>query len=186
MRRTSVVRFLTSFVIAALVIAGPLAPLAHAQQPAPAAEPAQANAAPVPVNATEVQPTAQTEVQPTAQVDTAQAQPAAPPQPAVPPPPPVQPDLFQEKLKAERSSGRGQGFYTAEAVVVNIFLVPGRVITCAAGGIVGVTILAVSLGTGYRPASYMFQEGCGGKWIVKGDDLRPDMPTTSYASDPVR
>ena len=186
MRRTSVVRFLTSVVIAALVIAGPLAPLAHAQQPAPAAEPAQANTAPVPVNATEVQPTAQTEVQPTAQVDTAQAQPAAPPQPAVPPPPPVQPDLFQEKLKAERSSGRGQGVYTAQAVVVNIFLVPGRVITCAAGGIVGVTILAVSLGTGYRPASYMFNEGCGGKWIVKGDDLRPEMPSTSYGADPVR
>ena len=178
MRRTSVVRFLTSLVIAALVIAGPLAPLAHAQQPAPAVEPAQADAAPAPVNAPEVQPTAQ--------VDTAQAQPAAPPQPAVPPPPPVQPDLFQEKLKAERGSGRSQGFYTAEAVVVNIFLVPGRVITCAAGGLVGVTILAVSLGTGYRPASYMFQEGCGGKWIVKGDDLRPDTPSTSYASDPVR
>ena len=178
MRRTSVVRFLTSVIIAALVMAGPLAPLAHAQQPAPAPDAAQPDAAQAQVNAPEVQPTAQ--------VDTAQAQPAAPPQPAVPPPPPVQPDLFQEKLKGERASGRAQGFYTAEAVIVNIFLVPGRAITCAAGGLVGVTILAVSLGTGYRPASYMFNEGCGGKWIVKGDDLRPEMPSTSYGADPVR
>lgn len=177
MRRTSVVRFLTSVVIAALMMAGPLAPLAHAQQPAPAADTAQTDAARPPGNATDVQPTAQ--------VDTVQAQPGAPPQPATPPPP-MQPDLFQEKLKGERASDRSQGLYNTEAVIVNLFLVPGRAITCAAGGLVGITILAVSLGTGYRPASYMFQEGCGGKWIVKGDDLRPDTPSTSYANDPVR
>jgi hypothetical protein len=177
MRRTSVVRFLTSVIIAAFVMAGPLAPLANAQQPAPAADTAQAETTPVQMDTVQAQPAAP--------VETVQAQPAAPPQPAMPPPP-AQPDLFQEKLKAERASDRSQGFYNAEAVIVNLFLVPGRVITCAAGGIVGVTILAVSFGTGYRPASYMFHEGCGGKWIVKGDDLRPDIPSTSYASDPVR
>jgi len=176
MRRTSVVRFLTSVIIAAFVMAGPLAPLANAQQPGPATDTAQAETAPQ-------MDTVQ--AQAPAPVETVQAQPAAPPQPAMPPPP-AQPDLFQEKLKAERASDRAQGFYNAEAVIVNLFLVPGRVITCAAGGIVGVTILAVSFGTGYRPASYMFHEGCGGKWIVKGDDLRPDIPSTSYASDPVR
>jgi len=177
MRRTSVVRFLTSVIIAAFVMAGPLAPLANAQQPTPAADTAQAETAPVQMDTAQAQAPAP--------VETVQVQPAAPPQPAVPPPP-AQPDLFQEKLKAERASDRSQGFYNAEAVLVNVFLVPGRVITCVAGGIVGVTILAVSFGTGYRPASYMFHEGCGGKWIVKGDDLRPDIPSTSYASDPVR
>jgi hypothetical protein len=167
MRRTSVVRFLTSVIIASFMMAGPLAPLAHAQQPAPAAEPAPTD-------------TAQAQ-----QVDTAQSQPMAQVQP-VAPPPPTQPDLFEEKLKGERGSDRSQGIYTAQAVVVNIFLVPGRAITCAAGAIVGVTILAVSLGSGYRPATAMFNEGCGGKWIVKGDDLRPDTSQTMIVTDPVR
>ncbi len=167
MRRTSVVRFLTSVIIASFMMAGPLAPLAHAQQPAPAAEPAPTD-------------TAQAQ-----QVDTAQSQPMAQVQP-VAPPPPMQPDLFQEKLKGERGSDRSQGIYTAQAVVVNIFLVPGRAITCTAGAIVGVTILAVSLGSGYRAATAMFNEGCGGKWIVKGDDLRPDTPQMMTVTDPVR
>jgi hypothetical protein len=168
MRRTSVVRFLTSVIIASFVMAGPLAPLAHAQQPAPAADTA---------------PTETAQAQ--QQVDTAQAPPAVS-VPPVAPPPSVQPDLFEEKLKGERTSGRSQAAYNAEAVIVNIFLVPGRAITCAAGALVGVTILAISLGSGYRPASAMFHEGCGGKWIVKGDDLRPDSPPTMIVTDPVR
>jgi len=167
MRRTSVVRFLTSVVIGAFMMAGPLAPLAHAQQPAPAAD------------------TAQTDTVQAQQVDSAQAQPTAQVQPAAPPPP-MQPDLFQEKLKGERTSDRSQGVYNAEAVLVNVFLVPGRAITCAAGAIVGVTILAVSLGSGYRPATSIIHEGCGGKWIVKGDDLRPDTPPAMIVTDPVR
>src|SRR5438128_935609 len=92
-------------------------------------------------------------------------------QPAQPP----APDLFQESLKAERaSSGQGSGLYGVGAVVTNIFLVPGRAFTCALGGVVGVGVLAVTLGTGYRAAAAVWQEGCGGKWVVSGDDLRPD------------
>src|SRR5690349_12052908 len=100
MRRTSVVRFLSLLVIASFVFAGPLAPLAQAQQPAPAVETAQGQPAPA--------------------VETAQAQPAPPPavQPMPPAPVPAsQPDLFQETLKAQRASDRSQGAYRAEAAV---------------------------------------------------------------------
>jgi hypothetical protein len=158
MRRTSLGRFLTSIVIAAFALAGPLAPLAHAQQSDQPAELAQATQPAPP------------------------AQPVPPPAPATPPQP-TQPDLFQETLKAQRMSDRSQGIYTAEAVVVSAFLIPGRTITCVAGSTVGVALLMLSFGTGYRAASYMFHEGCGGKWIVKGDDLRPDIPSTSMVSD---
>jgi len=58
--------------------------------------------------------------------------------------------------------------------VTNIFLVPGRAITCGLGGIVGVAVLAVTLGTGYKAASAVWHEGCGGKWTVSADDIRPD------------
>jgi hypothetical protein len=124
MRRTAVVRFLTSIIVVAFALAGPVAPMAHAQQPAQ----------------------------------------------------PAQPDLFQETLKAQRTSDQSQGYYDAMAVGVNAFLIPGRALTCAIGGAAGVLALLASLGTGYKTASFIVTEGCGGKWVVKGDDLRPDAP----------
>src|ERR1041384_4614153 len=47
-------------------------------------------------------------------------------QPAQPP----APDLFQESLKAERSTSQQSSAYDAGAIVTNVFLVPGRAITC--------------------------------------------------------
>jgi hypothetical protein len=126
-------------VLAVLLLAGPLAPIAGAQQPAQ--PPAPAEQAPAPA----VQPPA--------------------------------PDLFQETLKAQREAEKSQGAYNAGAVAVNVFLVPGRAITCVLGGAVGVVFLAATLGTGYRAASAAWHEGCGGKWMVTGDDLRPDART---------
>lgn len=90
---------------------------------------------------------------------------------------PAQPpatDLFQESLKAQRQASEPSGAYQAGAVVTNIFLVPGRAITCGLGGIVGVAVLAVTLGTGYKAASAVWHEGCGGKWTVSAEDIRPD------------
>ena len=114
-----------SAVLATLLLAGPLVPIAGAQQP---------------------------------------AQPPAP-------------DLFQETLKAQRDEERTKGAYDAGAVAVNVFLVPGRAITCVLGGVVGLVVLGGTLGSGYRAASAAVHEGCGGKWVVTGDDLRPDART---------
>jgi hypothetical protein len=116
-RRTRVV----SALLGALLLAGPLAPVAGAQQPT---------------------------------------------QPA--------PDLFQESFKAQQEAERSRGAYNAGAVAVNVFLVPGRAITCVVGGAVGLAALLATFGTGYRFASEAVHEGCGGKWMVTGDDLRPD------------
>jgi hypothetical protein len=112
-----------SALLAALLLAGPLTPLAGAQQPST---------------------------------------------------PPATPDLFQETLKAEQENERSRGAYDAGAVAVNVFLVPGRAITCLLGGVVGIVTLAATLGTAYRAASDAVHEGCGGKWVVTGDDLRPE------------
>jgi hypothetical protein len=136
MRRTSVVRCLTLLIVASFALAGPLAPLVHAQ----AAQPAQ----------------------------------------------PAQPDLFQETLKSQRTSDRAQGFYATEAAVVNVVRVPGKVVTCAAGAAIGIVLLVFTLGSGYRAAAAITDEGCGGKWILKGDDLRPEGPAPMVATDPGR
>jgi hypothetical protein len=220
MRRTSVETFLTSLIIASLALAGPLAPLAQAQQGGRAAEATHAESA-SPADVTEPGPTPPadatqsapmppaepTQAEGTPPSDVAQAQPMPPAQPAqpVPPAPPVQPapvappapqpvpaaqpaqpDLFQETLKAQRASDRSQALYNLEALFVSVFLFPGRMLTCAAGTVVGVGLLTVSLGTGYRAATGIFHEGCGGKWIVTGDDLRPDTAGSLVVTDPGR
>jgi type IV secretory pathway VirB10-like protein len=201
MRRTSVVRFLTLLIVASFALTGPLAPLVHAQEPAQPVEGAQpapaesgtAEAAPRPPAPPALVPPAP------AQPAIVQATPTPPPaaQPVAPAPvqpapaaaqpaQPMQPDLFQETLKGQRASDKSQWLYNTEAIFVSIFMVPGRAITCAAGTVVGVGLLGISLGSGYRAATNIFHEGCGGKWIVTGDDLRPDTPSSVVVTDPVR
>lgn len=67
-------------------------------------------------------------------------------------------------------------FYDVTAGVMTAFLVPGRAATCLAGGAVGFIVLVFTLGSAYRAAHGALEEGCGGKWIVRGEDLRPDRP----------
>lgn len=96
------------------------------------------------------------------------------------PAPPAQPDLFQETLKTQRPGEASQGFYDAAAVVANSFLIPGRTITCVVGSAVGIALLALTFGSGYKAAAGVANEGCGGKWVVSGDDLRPDERTRAF------
>jgi hypothetical protein len=101
-----------------------------------------------------------------------------PSQPAAP----TQPELFREQLKVQPEGEENAGAYAAGAVAVNIFLVPGRAITCGLGGLAAGGLLLLTFGTAYRAASAVVHEGCGGKWIVTGDDLRPgsDVPLTDW------
>lgn len=120
---------------------------------------------------------------PVAQAPTTPPVMPAPPAPVAPPPPPAppvqpaqpaQPEIFQETLKAREPSGGKEAFYITGAVVTNIFLIPGRVVTCTLGAGVGVALLALTFGTGYKAAAATWDEGCGGKWVVSGDDLKPE------------
>jgi len=97
-----------------------------------------------------------------------------------------QPDAFKETMKppavpAEPPPGRddvvmSDTFYNVTAGVMSAFLIPGRTITCIAGGTVGVLALVLTFGSAYRGATRALEEGCGGKWIVRGEDLMPDRP----------
>lgn len=123
---TSAFRVVALSVVAALLCAGPLAPLAAAQQP--------------------------------------------------------QPDAFRETMKGgphEVHPGDveiNETGYNVAAGVATAFLIPGRVVTCAAGSVVGLAVLAITFGSAYRGFARVLEEGCGGKWIVRGDDLMPDRP----------
>ena len=193
--RTTGMRLVAAVVATSLAVTG-LTPLAHAQQVMPpvesvplegAEQPMLPSPVPPPADPSVAQAQPQTPGQPPAPVLPAPPMQPVPPAPAqptppaptvvVPPPAPTAapPDLFQEALKSEaRVAGAKQGLYEAGAVVTNIFLIPGRAITCALGASLGVAVLALTFGTGYKTAAGAFDEGCGGKWVVTGDDLKPD------------
>jgi hypothetical protein len=92
---------------------------------------------------------------------------AAAQQPTPPPPP-----LLQDEMKTSDGAPEPTAAYDVGAGVVNVFYVPGKVLTCGAGAVVGVALLLVTLGSGYKAAVAFGREGCGGKWAVTGEDLR--------------
>lgn len=182
--RTTSMRLVAALVVTSLAVMGvsPLAqaqqftqpadstPLEHSEQPMTPPEPAVTPGQPADSTLAQAQQPAP--VMPAPPMPPAATTPPARPMPAVQP---AQPDFFQEQLKAQqRSAERKQVIYEAGAVVTNVFLIPGRAITCALGTGVGVLVLAITLGTGYKTAAGAFDEGCGGKWVVNGDDLKPD------------
>ncbi|MBI4638834.1 MAG: hypothetical protein HY727_21060 [Candidatus Rokubacteria bacterium] len=75
---------------------------------------------------------------------------------------------------AQQASGdKGGDSYDISAGVVNIVGVPGHAIICALSGVTGFAFLLLTFGTQGRAFTAMVEEGCGGKWTVSGDDLRP-------------
>jgi hypothetical protein len=84
---------------------------------------------------------------------------------------PAPPDLYQQQLKqqAEETSA-----YNTGAAIANVVYVPGKAILCGLGAITGFGILLVTFGSGYKAAAFIGREGCGGRWILHGEDIRPD------------
>ena len=152
------------------LLSGPLGTLAYAQQPAaqPPAEQspvAQQPAAPPPADQS---PAAQ---QPAAQPPAAEQ--AVAQQPAAQPP-----ALMQETLKmASQPSDPWKTAYDVGAGLANVAYVPGKMIVCGLGAVAGVALLLLTLGSAYKAAAAAGEEGCGGKWVLTGDDLRPTRRT---------
>jgi hypothetical protein len=87
-----------------------------------------------------------------------------------------QPDFYEKKPEEKADVVLGDQFYDVAAGVMTAFLVPGRAFTCFVGGALATVVLVLTLGSGYRAAGGVVQEGCGGKWIVRGEDLAQDRP----------
>lgn len=96
---------------------------------------------------------------------------------------PAQPDLMQEAVKTTQRTQDGSGLYDVGAGLANVAYIPGKVFVCGLGVVAGTVLLLISLGSGYRAAAAAGEEGCGGKWVLTGDDLRP-MPRTEEAERP--
>jgi len=105
-------------------------------------------------------------------------QPAAPPMP--PMPPTQQPVAPPQDIPEQESHPGESAAYNVGAGIANVFYIPGKGLLCGLGGAVGIFILVVTFGSAPRPAAYFAREGCGGKWILTGDDLRPDADVRAF------
>ena len=61
----------------------------------------------------------------------------------------------------------------AAAAVSDVFYVPGKAIVCGVSGVLYIATMAVTFGTLYQEATDFVKGGCGGKWVLTGEDIKP-------------
>ena len=161
--------WISAVVAAAVLFSGPVMPLVAWAQTQPADQPQVAQATP----ATPATP--------------APAVPAPPP----PPPPPkqlmIEPSLIDRQpvpmpysnlppavdpvTSTEPTTGDAVG-----AGFLNVIYVPGKAIICTAGTLTSVIVMLLSFGSGYRAATGVFNEGCGGDWVLTPEHVSGQIP----------
>jgi len=78
---------------------------------------------------------------------------------------------------ASQASGAGSAGATAAAVVSDVFYVPGKAIVCGVSSVLWLGTMALTFGTLYDEAADFVKGGCGGRWVLTGEDIKP---TKSY------
>ena len=96
---------------------------------------------------------------------------------------PAQPDLYEEAVKASQPGLASEGAYAVGAAVASAFSVPGRALLCGVGSVLTVGVLLITFGSGYGAAKSVFEEGCGGKWLVTPGDLQAANTRKGIAQD---
>ncbi len=71
-----------------------------------------------------------------------------------------------------RTSPPGGGA-TAAAVASDVFHVPGKAIVCGASGARWVATMALTFGALHEEAAHFVRRGCGGRWVLTGEDMKP-------------
>jgi hypothetical protein len=71
----------------------------------------------------------------------------------------------------------GNPAYDVGAGIANVVYVPGKAIVCTVGVVGAMVLLTLTAGSAYRASTELGEQGCGGKWLLKGDDLRPNRIT---------
>lgn len=97
---------------------------------------------------------------------------------------PLQPLALAQQPRAETKADTalpvdavGDNYlYDLGAAAITVVSLPLKGVVCVVGGVVGVSLLLLTLGSQPRLTAYWFEEGCGLNWIVTGNDIRPDQP----------
>lgn len=82
----------------------------------------------------------------------------------------VPPTWAEDTPRATEAPGAGA---TAAAVASHFFYVPGKAIVCGASGVLWVATMALTFGTLYQEAADFVKGGCGGRWVLRGEDMKP-------------
>ena len=61
----------------------------------------------------------------------------------------------------------------AAAAIGDIFYVPGKAIVCTMSGALYIATMALTFGALYQEATDFVKGGCGGKWVLTGEDIKP-------------
>jgi hypothetical protein len=96
---------------------------------------------------------------------------------------PAQPDPYADQ---QRMDSEWNAAYATGAVIANFVYVPGKAILCGLGSATGFGLLVVTFGSAYRAASGIAHEGCAGRWLLRGDDLRPSPTATDWDAMTIR
>jgi hypothetical protein len=72
----------------------------------------------------------------------------------------------------ERSTEPSAGA-NAAAAVGDVFYVPGKAIVCGVSGVLYIATMALTFGALYQEATDFVKGGCGGKWVLTGEDIKP-------------
>ena len=102
---------------------------------------------------------------------TAVAQMVQPPPP--PPPPPPGPPVVYAPPQPSQAANVGAGF-------LNVVYVPGKVILCSAGTLASGALMLLTFGSAYHAAVDVFNEGCGGHWVLTGYDVTGQRDPNDY------
>ena len=65
------------------------------------------------------------------------------------------------------------GGATAAAVASDIVYVPGKAIVCGTSGVLWLVSMLLTFGALYRESADFVKGGCGGKWVLTGEDFTP-------------
>jgi hypothetical protein len=96
----------------------------------------------------------------------AQMQPPPPPPGSPPPPPPV---FVTGPYQPTRGDRVGAGF-------LNVVYVPGKAILCSFGAVASAGLMLLTFGNAYHASVELFNEGCGGKWVLSPYDVAAKRP----------
>jgi len=97
----------------------------------------------------------------------AQMQAPPPPPPGAPPPPP--PIMMTGPYQPTQADRVGAGF-------LNVVYVPGKAILCSFGTVASAGLMLLTFGNAYHAAVEIFNEGCGGRWVLSPYDVASKRP----------
>ncbi len=97
-------------------------------------------------------------------------------QPTAPP----RTDLYPDGATSSAAERHGPDVYDAGAVAVTAIGLPLKGAICALSGALGLALLVTTFGSAYKGSTRTVEEGCGQKWIITGDDLRPGRASRAY------